>query len=128
MEGAKGTSLVQVMADFIEQGLVENIVIMFKRDPSLYPLTGELLRDPRFMVRMGVSILFEDLAVVRPDDIALAVPSLLPLLNDHTAHVRGEAVNMLGIIGTEEALRHVARMVDDPDPQVSEIARDILSA
>ncbi len=128
MKGEKDTGLVKIIADFIEQGLVENIVVMFKRDPSLYELTGELLRDERFMVRMGVAVLFEELVEIRPKDVALAIPSLLPLLEDETPFVRGEAVNILGIIGTSEALDQVRKLEADPDPQVVEIVADILSS
>lgn len=127
MKKIKDEELLQVIADFIEKGLVENIIIMFKRDTSLYPLTGELLRDERFMVRMGVAVLFEELKAIRPDDVKLAIPSLLSLLKDDTPYVRGEAVTILGIIGTDEARNYIELMLDDPDPQVSEIARDIVS-
>ena len=117
----------KVIADFIELGHVENIVAMFKQDLSLYAMTGDLLRDERFIVRMGMAVLFEELAAIRPDEVSLAVPSLVPLLEDKTPYIRGEAATLLGIIGTDEALAHLRQMVDDPDPQIVEIVTDILS-
>lgn len=116
----------QVIADFLEMGHVDNIVAMFKQEPRYYNWTGKLLNDERFAVRLGVSVLFEHLVEVRPNDIVLAIPSLVRALNSKLAYVRGEAVNVLGIIGTKEALAHVSRLIDDPDPQVAEVARDIL--
>jgi hypothetical protein len=74
--------MLQVIGDFLELGHVENIVTMFKQDRNLYNLTGDLLRDERFIVRLGIAVLFEELAVIRPSDISLALPSLLPLLQD----------------------------------------------
>jgi hypothetical protein len=119
--------LKKVIGDFIELGHVENIVAMFKQDTSLYRFTGDLLQDERFAVRIGMAVLFEELVTVRPKDVPLAIPYLLPLLQDKTPWVRGEAANLLGIIGNPEALMHLKQLVNDPDPQVSEIVRDALS-
>ncbi len=120
--------LTKVIGDFLEMGHLENIVAMFKQDTSHYLLTGELLRDDRFMVRMGVAVLFEELVLLRPDEVRLALPSLIPLLADSTPWVRGEAVNVLGIIGGDEAQELIGSMCADPDPQVREIANDFFKA
>lgn len=119
--------MVTVIADFLEMGLVENIVAMFKQDRTYYSLTGKLIQDERFMVRVGVAVLFEELKAVRPDEITLALPVLLPLLTCQTAYVRGEAANLLGIVGTEEALEAMTPLANDSDPQVREIVADILA-
>ncbi len=119
--------LTAVIADFLEMGHVENIMAMFKQDPSLYALSGELLRDERFMVRMGMAVLFEELKGIRLQEVALAIPALLPILAEETPWMRGEAVNLLGIIGTPEALTHLKPLADDPEPQIREMVRDILA-
>lgn len=127
MDTHEQDELVQVITDFIEMGHVENIIAMFKQDPSHYKLTGRLIQDERFMVRIGVAVLFEELRVVRPNEIELAIPSLLPLLSHRIPQIRGEAANLLGIIGSKEALTALEPMRNDPDPQVKEIVTDILS-
>ena len=53
--------LKKVIADFLDQGHVENIVAMFRREPKYYNWIGDILRDERFSVRLGVSVLFEEL-------------------------------------------------------------------
>jgi len=126
MNEVERQELLTVVGDFIEMGHVENIVAMFKQDLALYAMTGDLLRDERFMVRLGMSVLFEELASQRPHEIALAIPALLPLLSDPIPYLRGEAIALLGIIATPAALTAVASLADDPDPQVAEIVRDIL--
>ncbi|MBU0480183.1 MAG: HEAT repeat domain-containing protein [Proteobacteria bacterium] len=118
--------LIKVISDFLEQGLAENIVAMFRKEPELHRLTGELLKDERFMVRMGIAVLYEELAVIRPDDVGRAIPSLKPLLTNKTDYIRGEACNLLGIINTPESLTLLKRMRTDPDPQVREIVDDFL--
>ncbi len=120
------TELLRVIADFLEMGHVENIVAMFKQERKYYGWTGRLLTDERFAVRLGVSVLFEYLREERPEEIGLAVPSLKEQLEHEAAWVRGEAVSVLGIIGTREALDAVRTMLDDPAPQVREVARDIV--
>lgn len=119
--------LIAVIADFLEMGHVENIMAMFKQDPPLYALSGELLRDERFMVRMGMAVLFEEMKGIRPQEVALAIPALLPILAEETPWMRGEAVNLLGIIGTPEALAQIQTLADDPEPQIREMVADILA-
>ena len=118
--------ILKVIGDFLELGHVENIVAMFRQDRSLYSLTGELIRDERFTVRLGVAVLFEELAVLRPDDLPLAIPALLPLLEESSPILRGEAATILGIIGDGEAIANLRTLQNDPDQQVLEIVTDIL--
>ena len=118
--------MLQVIGDFLELGHVENIVAMFKQDRSLYNLTGDLLRDERFTVRLGTGVLFEELAAIHSREISLAIPSLLPLLQEQNPILRGEAATILGIIGSSDALKHLVKLKDDPDLQVREIVSDIL--
>jgi len=118
--------LLQVIGDFLELGHVENIVAMYKHDTSLYNLSADLIRDERFSVRLGTAVLFEELAVMRPNEISLAIPSLIPLLHEKNPFLRGEAATILGIIGSPAALQHLEPLADDPDPQVLEIITDIL--
>jgi hypothetical protein len=119
--------LLTVISDFLEKGLAENIVAMFKKEPELHRLTGALLKDERYMVRMGVAVLYEELVAVRPEEMGLAIPSLRPLLADEVSYIRGEACNILGLINTDAARTLLTTMVDDPDPQVREIVADFLN-
>jgi len=119
--------LKRVIADFLDQGHVENIVAMFRREPKYYSWTGELLNDQRFSVRLGISVLFEELQVIQPEKLPLAVPSLVELLKVEEPLLRGEAISLLGIIGTEEAFSYIRRHEDDPSLQVREMVRLILA-
>ena len=119
--------MVQVIGDFLEMGHVENIIAMFKQDTVLYNLAGALVSDERFAVRLGTAVLFEELALMQPEEISLAVPSLLPLLREENPILRGEAATILGIIGSPAALQHLLPLKEDPDPQVREIIKDIIN-
>ncbi len=128
MSDVSEAELLQTIGDFLEQGLVENIVSMFKADDDYYRLVGDLLRDERFRVRMGVAVLFEWLIEERPEKVKLAIPYLLPVLEEEDAYLRGDTLTVLGIIGSEQALAVVRKKLSDPDPQVVEIAQDILDS
>jgi HEAT repeat protein len=77
-------------------------------------------------VRLGVSVLFEELRTLQPDKIVLAIPSLVRLLDAEEPLLRGEAVSILGIIGTTEALAPLRRLHGDPSPQVREMVALVL--
>ncbi len=116
------------IGNFLEMGHADNIIAMFKQDSSLFAWTGELLRDERFVVRLGLVLVFEELAALGHKEIRLAVPALAPLLAaEIPAYVRGEAVTILGIIGTTEALRLLRALENDSDPQIREIIEDIFA-
>jgi len=96
-------------------------VAMFKREPAYFDWTGEILDDERFAVRVGVSVLFEELKKIQPEMLERAIPSLVRLLTSDSATMRGEAVGVLGLIGTATAINYIRSMNDDPSPQVREM-------
>mgnify|MGYP001354264023 CR=1 FL=1 len=120
--------LLQVIADFLAMGHVDNIVAMFHQEPRYLAWTGRLLTDERYAVRLGVSVLFEYLAERCPEHLSLAIPGLIAELGHAAPWVRGEAASVLGIIGTEEALAPLPGLLNDAALQVVEIVRDILGA
>ena len=119
--------LVTVIKDFLEMGHVDNIVAMFHRNHEYYKLTGAILDDERFNVRLGVSVLFEELKKREPQALDMARASLLPLLKSEKPHIRGEAVSILGIIGSGAACDAIKTMLEDKQSQIREVAADILS-
>jgi predicted component of type VI protein secretion system len=118
--------LKKVIADFLDQGHVENIVAMFRREPKYYAWTADILSDERFSVRLGVSVLFEELQVIQPDQVVLAIAPLAELLHAEEPLIRGEAVSVLGIIGTKEAMAAIQQLQNDPNPQVREMVQLVL--
>ncbi len=120
------TELKEVIADFLDQGHVENIVAMFRREPEYYSWAGTLLQDERFSVRLGLSVLFEELLTIQPEKLPLAIPSLAKTLLLEEALFRGEAISLLAIIGTDEAVSLIRRHADDSSPQVREIIELVL--
>jgi HEAT repeat protein len=119
--------LLRVIADFLVMGHVENIVAMYRQGPRYLGWCDRLLTDERFAVRLGLAVLFEYLVADQPNQTHLAIDSLAQALRDSRPWVRGEALNILAIIGGPRALELVRPHLADPDPQVQEVARDILT-
>ncbi len=121
MNDVSDTELKKVIGDFLEMGHADNIAAMFRREPRYLSWTGELLQDERFNVRLGLTIVFEELQATGRGLIALAIPSLCHALDSTSPLIRGEAVGILGIIGTAEAKELIMRMKNDDNSQVREM-------
>ena len=118
----------RMVADYMEEGLLENIVIMFKHDRSLLPMVADLLRDPRLRVRMGAVALVEALAESDPQGVVVIADAVAPLLRDASATIRGDAAYSVGLTGTETHQEPLRALLDDPFADVQEIAADALAA
>ena len=82
-----------MVADYMDQGLLENIILMFRHDPGLYPMVAELLQDERIRVRMGAVALVESLAELDPGGMSVIATAVAPLLTDPSATIRGDAAS-----------------------------------
>lgn len=120
------SELMQMIADYMEKGFLSNIVAMFKADPSLYAMVGDLLMDERLMVRVGMTALMEELQKLRPLEARQAVVSLLPLLRHESPTARGDAAYLIGLVGKEKDLAFLRPLLQDRHPQVVEIVKEIL--
>lgn len=127
MDQVSDQELKKVMGDFLEMGHVDNIAAMYRQDANYYAWTGELLNDERFNVRLGISVLFEMLQEEEPEKTALAIPSLAKLLESDQPHIRGEAISVLAIIGSSEAIDLIAACTNDETPQIKELVEEILT-
>ena len=116
----------KMIADYMENGLLDNIIDMFKRDDSLYAYVGDLLTDERMRVRIGITALIEALKKEAPDKVTKALPSVSPLLKDSNPVVRGDAAYLLGIIGDKGVIPMLAEIAGDKDPNVRVIAEEAI--
>ncbi|MHB8883353.1 MAG: HEAT repeat domain-containing protein [Thermodesulfovibrionales bacterium] len=116
----------KMLADYMENGFLDNIIDMFRHDRSLYPLVADLIRDERIRVRIGTTALLEELSRIDRANIAEAVPNILPLLEAADPVVRGDAVNLLGIIGHRTAVPFLEKMLHDEDKNVRILAQEAL--
>jgi HEAT repeat protein len=128
MEPVKNESddLKTMLADSMENGLLDNIIDMFKHDQSLYTYIGDLIADERIRVRIGATALVESLRKEDPENIAKAVPPLLSLLKAEDPVIRGDAAYLLGVIGKRDVVPFLNEIIDDVDMNVRMIAREAI--
>lgn len=110
----------KMIADYMENGFLENIVDMFKQDQSYYALIGALLGDERSRVRIGTVALVEILKTIDPVNLHTAIPGIAKLLDHENVTIRGDAAYMFGIIGHKDALPFLAKAATDEN----ELVRD----
>jgi len=120
-----GTITAAQVAEFLGQGMLDVLVDLFKSDPALYGLLGELLASPELGVRLGASALVEELAVADPDRRPLAAVVLAPLLGETDPVRRGDAAWLLGFVGSAAELTALeAIAAQDQNADVREAAAE----
>jgi len=112
--------MLKMIADYMENGFLENIVDMFKHDGSLYLVIGGLLGDERSRVRIGAVALIETLKEEDEEHVASAIPGVAERLKDPNATIRGDAAYLLGIIGHRDALPFLKEILNDEHELVKE--------
>jgi hypothetical protein len=90
---------VQMIAEYMENGFLENIIDMFRHDPALFSHLPELMADERSRVRIGYVNLVETLMDENREQVLSAVPGMVELLRDERPQIRADAAYMLEIIG-----------------------------
>ena len=114
------------VADFLEKGLLDNLVSLFKSDRSLYSLLADLMIDERIFVRVGASALVETLVEEDPPGKRRSAEALAPLLKNENPTVRGDAAYLLGIVGLPESLPCLEAIKDDKNDDVREAVSEAL--
>ncbi len=128
MSEVSDSELLKVIKDFLDMGHVDNIVAMFFQESRYFEWTGDILDDERFGVRLGVSVLFEELQARQCPSMHLAIPTLSALLSAEDPLLRGEALSVLAIINDQSLPDQALQMLNDQNSQVREIAEDIVAS
>lgn len=115
-----------MIADYMENGFLDNIIDMFKHDKNLYEYIGDLITDERMRVRIGVTALVETLKKEDPENVIKAIPFILPLLKNQNPLPRGDAAYLLGMIGHIDAIPFLKEVVKDEDVNVRTIAKEAI--
>jgi hypothetical protein len=124
----KDDSLKKMIADYMEGGFLDNIIDMFRQDKSLYTYVGDLMKDERMRVRIGTTALIETLRDEDRENLVIkAIPPILPLLKDQNPVVRGDAANLLGIIGDAITLPFLEELKHDEDSNVRTISKEAIA-
>ncbi len=118
-----------MVLDYMEKGFLENIIDMLRHDESLYPIVIDMIKDDRMRVRLGATALVEEMVRNNPSlpgPIIQLIPSIAKLLQDKSPTVRGDAANLLDIIGHTDALPFLLEALDDENVSVREIVEEAI--
>jgi hypothetical protein len=113
-----------MLIEYMGKGFLENIIALMKQDRTSVRFIPDLLGDDALMVRLGATALVEELVKERRQILVDAVPGLIALLGHENPTIRGDAANVLGIIGDRSALPTLTILLEDGNPSVREIAHD----
>jgi len=116
----------KMIADYMENGLLDNIIDMYKHDKSLYEYIGYLMSDERMRVRIGATALIETMKVEDPENVSKAIPSILPLLRKQDPVTKGDIAYLLGVIGSKETIPYLNELLKDGDVNVRTIAQEAI--
>jgi hypothetical protein len=108
----------KMIADYMEQGFLENILDMFRHDISLFPLISDLMGDERGRVRIGTVALVEILRQNNYSDILNALQSIAKLLKSTNPTIRGDVAYLLGIIGHADALPYLSEAFHNDEEEI----------
>lgn len=114
-------------AYLIEEGQLDTLVGRVRTNPAA---VGELLRlfadpDTPLSVRIGISAAMEHLS--DSDLLRRSLQQILSLTQSPSAQVRADACYFVGLAGDPAASESVRRLLEDEDPEVREVAGEVLS-
>jgi HEAT repeat protein len=124
--GGGQSDLKKMIADYMEGGLLDNIIDMFRHDRNLYTYIGELLTDERMRVRIGITALLETLNAEDPLNMRNATPHILPLLHNQNPVIRGDAAYLIGLIGNSEHIPALQNLTEDENENVRSIVDEAI--
>lgn len=116
----------QMLIEYMGKGFLENIIAMFKTDPSLYEFIPDMLADENMRVRLGTAALVEELVRNRPDEVKRITPAVAELLRHEQPNLRGDAAYVLGVIKDPRSIGQLEEALRDANPDVREAVQDAL--
>lgn len=116
-----------MLVEYMAKGFLENIISLFKQEPELMRFIPDLISDGQIVVRLGATALVEELAGEHRERLRKAVPGLLLLLGHGSPTIRGDAVNLLGIIGDPAAREAILLLGRDENGTVRTLAVEALA-
>ena len=115
-----------ILTDNLGSGQLEQVVGLFQYNETLYDTIGILLKSERINVRLGITVVLEDLKDEGIVNKERALKNIIPLLADENPTVRGDAVNLMGVLGDLSHLPMIEPLLNDSNRQVAEIAEEAI--
>ncbi len=120
------TELKDMLIEYMGKGFLENIIDMFKHDPSLFRFLPDLISSENTRVRIGAVALVEELKDSFTERIEETFPDLAKLLNNGDDTLRGDIAYLLSIINTPSAQKILETLCNTENPDIREIVEETL--
>ena len=118
--------MIAMLVEYMAKGFLENIIALFKQEPDLMRHIAVLIADEQVVVRLGATALVEELVKSHRSELRAAVPGLVALLAHASPTIRGDAVNLLGIIGDPLSRAAIGGLMRDENAAVRMLAGEAL--
>lgn len=117
--------MVDTLESMISAGrFTDTLAWLAKHDA--FSLLAPLMRRAGIKERMGVMLMFEEVLEEAPHGLDVAVPYLLPLLQEQDPSLRGDTADLLGQIGAPGSTEALRALLSDDNVDVREMAQDAL--
>jgi thioredoxin-like negative regulator of GroEL len=117
----------QYVIEQLETGKLQQTEQLLKQHPDWLAICVSVLADMQspLQARIGISAIFESLAGMPV--LETTVAPLEELLDSGDARIRGDACHLLSLVDHSQAKKLVRQCLQDPDPQVREIAQEAIA-
>jgi HEAT repeat protein len=116
----------ELLSENLGTGNLDQVISLFQYNETLYETIGLLVKSEKMNVRIGISAVMEELFDAGTIKTEKAITSIQPLLKDQNPVVRGDAANLIGIIGKKEHLFLLESLLNDENFQVIEVAKEAI--
>jgi HEAT repeat protein len=120
------TELKDMLIEYMGKGFLENIIDMFKHDPSLFRFLPDLISSENTRVRIGAVALVEELRDSFKDKIEETLPALVRLLENGDDTLRGDIAYLISILNTPSAHDILKTLCNTENPDIREIVEETL--
>lgn len=115
-----------MLIEYMGKGFLENIISLFRTDPSLFVHVPAMLGHENMRVRLGTAALIEEFTPTHHRELADVLPGVIALLRHEDPVIRGDAAYVLGILRDRRAVGPLREALNDPDPAVRQSMKDAL--
>jgi hypothetical protein len=116
----------ELLSENLGTGNLDQVISLFQYNETLYETIGLLVKSEKMNVRIGISAVMEELAEAGTLKTAAAIKNIQPLLTDQNPVVRGDAANLIGIVGKKEHLGLLEPLLNDENFQVVEVVEEAI--
>jgi hypothetical protein len=116
----------ELLIEYMGKGFLDNILALFRQDPSLCRLIPAMLGAESLHVRLGATALVEEFADEGRKELRAALPGTIALLRHDNPTIRGDAAAALGTIKDPAAIDALQACLTDGNAVVRELVQDAL--